>query len=73
MPNPKRRHSNTRTRIRRSHDALRLTAPNHCSRCGAPVRQHRVCENCGYYGFSKGADKKAQNQRKGRTFCVLRC
>ena len=58
MPNPKRRHSNHRTGIRRSHDALRLTPPNHCARCGAPVRPHRVCDNCGFYGFAKGADKK---------------
>ena len=58
MPNPKRRHSNARTGIRRSHDALRLTSPNHCARCGAPVRQHRVCDNCGYYGFAKGSEKQ---------------
>ncbi len=58
MPNPKRRHSNHRTGIRRSHLALRFTSPNHCARCGSVVRQHRVCDNCGYYGFSKGADKK---------------
>ncbi len=58
MPNPKRRHSNHRTRIRRAHDALRLSAPSRCARCGAASRPHRVCDNCGYYGFSKGADKK---------------
>ena len=58
MPNPKRRHSNYRTRIRRSHLALKLAVPNHCPRCGAGVRPHRVCDNCGYYGFEKGADKK---------------
>ncbi len=62
MPNPKRRHSNTRTRIRRSHDALRLTAPNHCSRCGAPVRQHRVCENCGYYQGREVVAPKAEEK-----------
>jgi len=58
MPNPKRRHSNTRTGIRRSHDAIVAHPTQHCPRCSAPVRSHRVCENCGYYGFSKGADKK---------------
>ena len=58
MPNPKRRHSNTRTRLRRSHDALTRTVPNYCARCGAATRPHRVCDNCGYYGFAKGGEKK---------------
>jgi len=58
MPNPKRRHSNHRTGIRRSHLALEVKDPQHCPRCSAVVRSHRVCDNCGYYGFSKGADKK---------------
>jgi large subunit ribosomal protein L32 len=58
MPNPKRRHSNHRTRIRRSHDALKANATNYCARCAAPVRSHHVCDNCGYYGFAKGSDKK---------------
>jgi len=58
MPNPKRRHSNHRTRIRRSHHSLKLGVTQHCPRCGAAARAHRVCDNCGYYGFSKGGDKK---------------
>jgi large subunit ribosomal protein L32 len=58
MPNPKRRHSNRRTRTRRATYALKAGVTNYCAHCGAPVRTHRVCENCGYYGFSKGADKK---------------
>jgi large subunit ribosomal protein L32 len=58
MPNPKRRHSNHRTGIRRAHHALRYTSPTHCARCSAVVRPHRVCDNCGYYGFERGADKR---------------
>lgn len=58
MANPKRRHSNHRTGIRRSHDHLQRAVPNHCARCGAAVRSHRVCDNCGHYGFDKGADKR---------------
>jgi large subunit ribosomal protein L32 len=54
MPNPKRRHSKHRKRIRRSHDALVPIRANHCPRCSAAVRSHRVCDNCGYYGFEKG-------------------
>ena len=58
MPNPKRRHSKSRQGMRRSHLALKPMRANHCSRCSAPVKPHRVCDNCGYYGFAKGADKK---------------
>ena len=49
MPNPKRRHSKTRGRKRRTHDAL--TAPNagHCPQCGEPKASHVVCKYCGYY------------------------
>jgi large subunit ribosomal protein L32 len=57
MPNPKRRHSKHRKRIRRSHDALTVTVVNHCPRCSAAVKPHRVCDNCGYYGFEKGGQK----------------
>jgi|GEM_PF-2291347 len=57
MPNPKRRHSKHRSSIRRSHDALNKIVVNHCPRCGAAVRAHRVCDNCGYYGFDKGGQK----------------
>jgi large subunit ribosomal protein L32 len=57
MPNPKRRHSKHRKRIRRSHDAIVLTAANHCPRCGAATKPHRVCDSCGHYGFDKGGQK----------------
>jgi large subunit ribosomal protein L32 len=58
MPNPKRRHSRHRQATRRAQTALRPFTPNHCGRCGAPVKPHRVCDNCGYYGFERGGDKK---------------
>jgi len=58
MPHPKRRQSRHRQGIRRSHLALKPLSLNHCGRCGSPVKSHRVCETCGYYGFSKGGDKQ---------------
>jgi large subunit ribosomal protein L32 len=58
MPHPKRRTSRSRQGIRRSHLALKPLVPNRCARCGAPQKSHRVCDNCGYYGFAKGSDKK---------------
>ena len=49
MPNPKRRHSNTRTRKRRTHDVMTVMATSACKNCQAPIRSHRVCPKCGYY------------------------
>ena len=49
MANPKRRHSNTRTRLRRAHDFEVVQAPSLCPQCKAPLRSHRVCTACGYY------------------------
>jgi large subunit ribosomal protein L32 len=45
MPNPKRRHSKTRTSKRRTHDALRR---QHRPVPSARAR-HRTGLNCGYY------------------------
>ena len=49
MPNPKRRHSNTRTRKRRTHDVMIALAMQPCQQCGNPIAPHRVCSKCGYY------------------------
>lgn len=57
MAHPKRRISKHKKRIRRSHLALDAPTPNHCARCGAVARPHRVCDSCGYYGFDKGGAK----------------
>ncbi|HNR86902.1 MAG TPA: 50S ribosomal protein L32 [Spirochaetota bacterium] len=49
MAVPKRRKSKSKSRMRRSHNAL--VAPNlrPCTRCGAYVMPHRVCPECGHY------------------------
>jgi len=49
MPNPKRRHSKTRTAKRRTHDALKATQSGECPQCHEPKLPHRVCLHCGYY------------------------
>ncbi len=54
MAHPKRRTSKSKKGLRRSHLALRVAVPHHCPRCGAASRPHRVCDNCGHYGFEKG-------------------
>ena len=49
MAVPKRRHSSTRGRKRRTHWKLRAPTIHPCSRCGLPKRPHRICPSCGYY------------------------
>ena len=50
MPNPKRRHSKTRTAKRRTHDSLKPAGLGECPHCHEPKKPHHVCANCGYYG-----------------------
>jgi large subunit ribosomal protein L32 len=49
MPNPKRRHSKTRTATRRAHHKLDAVEVATCTNCGAPHRLHHACPSCGYY------------------------
>lgn len=49
MPNPKRRHSKTRGRKRRTHYKAVAPSTGVCSNCGEVKLQHRACPNCGYY------------------------
>jgi large subunit ribosomal protein L32 len=49
MPNPKRRHSKTRTAKRRTHDALAPLAMSQCPQCHELKPPHQVCRTCGYY------------------------
>lgn len=58
MPNPKRKHSKSRTGNRRAHDHLSAPAVNTCPQCGEAVLPHRVCKNCGFYRGRKVMDGK---------------
>jgi large subunit ribosomal protein L32 len=49
MALPKRRHSKTRQRKRRTHWKIQRPTTSACSRCGQPKRPHRICPHCGYY------------------------
>ena len=49
MALPKRRHSHSRTRKRRSHDALTPASVSSCPKCGEPKLSHRLCGGCGTY------------------------
>jgi large subunit ribosomal protein L32 len=64
MPNPKRRHSNTRTRKRRTHDKMAVMTTGACKQCGAPVAPHRVCMKCGYYKGRPVLQIKVKEKKK---------
>lgn len=49
MPNPKRRHSRSRTGKRRAHDHLVPRSDSICPHCSESTVPHRVCPKCGYY------------------------
>ncbi len=49
MPNPKRKHSKSRTGNRRAHDFLTAPSVSLCPQCGAARQSHRVCAKCGFY------------------------
>lgn len=49
MAVPKQKTSKSRTRRRRSHDALEMPKSSVCAKCGEPKMPHRVCAHCGFY------------------------
>ncbi len=49
MAVPKRRSSNSRTRRRRAHHALKPKQLTFCPKCSTALPTHVVCPNCGYY------------------------
>lgn len=49
MPNPKRRHSKSRGRKRRTHYKAELPTITPCPNCGEMKLAHKVCPSCGYY------------------------
>ena len=70
MPNPKRRHSNSRTRKRRTHDVMNVLQTQldpHCplgtDNC-VPHASHRVCPKCGYYKGRPALKIKTKGKKK---------
>ena len=55
MPNPKRRHSKSRTAKRRTHDALKPVPVGTCPQCQEAKAPHAVC--------STGGDSKGRPVR----------
>ena len=71
MPNPKRRHSNQRTRKRRTHDLMTVAQTRGCPQCKSvgvyhPVVPHRVCPKCGYYNGRQVLQIKVKEKKQKR-------
>lgn len=49
MAHPKRKTSKTRRDKRRTHYKAENITISVCSNCGAAVKYHTVCSECGYY------------------------
>ncbi|MEM9588533.1 MAG: 50S ribosomal protein L32 [Planctomycetota bacterium] len=49
MAVPKRKHSNSRSGKRRSHDHVKKRQISYCPQCSAAVPTHTICPKCGYY------------------------
>ncbi|QDT09115.1 50S ribosomal protein L32 [Planctomycetes bacterium K23_9] len=49
MAVPKRKHSNSRSGKRRSHDRVKKRQIGYCPQCSNAVPTHTICPKCGYY------------------------
>jgi len=62
MPNPKRKHSKSRTGKRRNSKKIRKVSLSKCSNCGYLKLPHSVCPECGYYN----GEQVIQLKKKGK-------
>ena len=58
MAVPKRRKSKSKSRMRRSHDAIGVPSLRPCPKCGIYTMPHRVCAECGHYKGILVVEKK---------------
>lgn len=59
MAVPKRKTSKRVRNQRRSHHALKTPTLNPCSNCGALIRPHHICAQCGHYKGVEMLESKA--------------
>jgi len=58
MPHPKRKISRQRRDKRRTHDKVAIPVVGTCSNCGAYVKYHHVCPQCGFYRGKPAIEKE---------------
>lgn len=64
MAVPARKVSKTSQRTRRAHMALTAKATTTCPNCGAVIKSHRVCKECGYYKNTKVINEEVVETKK---------
>lgn len=58
MAHPKHKHSKTRRDKRRTHYKAVAPTLSTCSNCGATVKYHNICPECGYYRGKQVIEKE---------------
>ncbi|MEA3446937.1 MAG: 50S ribosomal protein L32 [Bacteroidota bacterium] len=58
MAHPKRKQSKTRRDKRRTHYKAKAPTMSTCQNCGATIRSHHVCPECGHYRGQLVIDKE---------------
>ncbi|MEK7620437.1 MAG: 50S ribosomal protein L32 [Patescibacteria group bacterium] len=66
MPVPARRHSRSRVRRRRAHDAMKSQNVGLCTTCQAPLVPHTACKNCGTYKGKQVLDMSRDLKRTAK-------
>ena len=64
MPNPKRRHSKQRGRLRRTFYKVKTKNLGKCPQCGKAKLPHRICTFCGYYKGKPQVEIKTKEEKK---------
>ncbi|MCK9582247.1 MAG: 50S ribosomal protein L32 [Endomicrobiales bacterium] len=69
MPNPKKKHSQSRRDSRRASNwTIKAENSSKCPNCGAAKLPHRICKACGFYNgeliVPKKEKKKTAEQKK---------
>lgn len=58
MAHPKHKHSKTRRDKRRTHYKAVAPTLSTCSNCGATVKYHNICPECGFYRGKQVIEKE---------------
>ncbi len=67
MALPKRRHSKTRGRKRRTNDKVVKPQASACPSCGEPKLPHRMCPHCGTYNGREIIVDEKEKKERGKT------
>jgi len=64
MAVPFRKVSKTRKRLRNSHKKIDSNNITKCPNCGADIRPHRACSECGFYKGKNVIEKEIVEEQK---------